>query len=349
MKAIVIGALLGAAAVLPVSAVELKLKWQTGKRYLLHTDSKVDMKSPVPGQGLVESKVSMGMTMRNDVRVHEKGVRVSSAYDAVRMKMNMQGVEMEFDSNKPDGGGGIFADMFKPLLQIKYDSIYDPAGKLVSIEGLDKVQGAAQLGMGKAEIEAMSKQTGQFMPGKPVEVGDTWKAETEVPMEQFGGSLKLVYTLKLESLEENEGREIAKISLVGKMKEEKKEGEETVLAIEAKKATGTMIFDVELGQPIETTTTLDLVMGLPAGVPQAPGAPGKMPMKTTSVQKLLKVIDLPEGGEAAPKKPGKKPKSKKPELTPEERKAKRQAKKEARKARKRAEEEAKKKEENKPE
>lgn len=341
MKAILIGALLGMVAALPASAVELKLKWQTGKRYILQTTSNVDMKTPVPGQGLVESKASVGMTMHNDVTGHDKGVRVASSFAAVKMNMNMQGVEMAFDSEKPDGGGGVFAEMFKPLLQIKYDSIYDPAGKLLAIEGLDKAQGAAQLGMGKEEIEAMSRQSGQFMPKKPVEVGDSWKADIEVPMAQFGGSLKLVYTLKLESLEEKEGRQIAKISLVGKMKDEIKEGGEAVLAVEAKKATGEMLFDVELGQPIQTTTTLDMVMGLPAGVPQEPGAPGKMPMKTTSVQKLVKMIDLPSGEKAAPNEPGKKPKKNKPKLTEEEKKAKRQAKREARKARKRAEEEAK--------
>ena len=67
---------------------------------------------------------------------------------------------------------------------------------------------------------------------------------------------------------------------------------EPVLKTQVKEATGMMLFDIELGQPLEISTTTLLETGLPAGIPQAEGAPGKMPIKSVSVQKLIGVEDL---------------------------------------------------------
>ena len=98
-----------------------------------------------------------------------------------------------------------------------------------------------------------------------------------------------------------------------------------------------MLFDIDLGQPLELSTTTLLETGLPAGIPQAEGAPGKMPIKSVSVQKLVGVEELKKEDYGGKDDSRTKPKGTVPAETKEEKKARRKA----RRAKKREAEEAK--------
>ena len=67
---VVLGALI--MGVLPGGAVELRLKWQPGKRYVFDNTADSSMKMPLPGQGLIETKGRMVMRVHNDVSPHER-------------------------------------------------------------------------------------------------------------------------------------------------------------------------------------------------------------------------------------------------------------------------------------
>jgi len=274
------------------------------------------------------------MRVHNDVSPHEKGLRVSQAFDSIRMRQEMQGLVMEYDSSDPSKGGGLLGTVLKPMTEIKFAAIYDKKGKVVGTEGLDEVQGADQLGMGKEELEAMARQSSEFLPGRDVKPGDTWKSEVDLPMGELGGKVTIDYTLKLENIVEQEGRKVARVSLSGKTKAaEEKEGEE-LLKTEVKEATGMMLFDIELGQPLEISTTTLLETGLPAGIPQAEGAPGKMPIKSVSVQRLVGVEDLKEEASGSKGESKARVEPTAPAESKEEKRARRKARKAKRKAEK---------------
>jgi hypothetical protein len=146
-------------------------------------------------------------------------------------------------------------------------------------------------------MEAVAKQSAELMPDKDVKPGESWEADVSMPLGGLGKDLALKYAMKLEGIEERDGKQFARVSISGRMDEGIEEGEETDLAVEAKKITGMMLFDIALGQPSELRTTVEIEMGLPAGVPVEEGAPGKMPLVSTTVQKLVSVEDLPEGEE----------------------------------------------------
>jgi len=274
-------------------AVELKLKWQPGKRYVFENTADSSAKMPLPGQGLIETKGKLVLRVQNDVSAHEKGVRVGHAFSSVKMRQEMQGLVMEYDSADPAKGGGLLEQVLKPLADTRFSAIYNKKGELLKTEGLDEVQGAGQLGMGKAELESMALQVSSLLPGGEVQAGDTWNADVTLPLGAIGGEVDITYTLKLEEIVKQEGREMARISIAGKAKRAGKEqsGEE-VLKVDVRTASGAMVFDIALGQPAEYSTTVELEMGLPAGLPQAEGAPGKMPLKTVSVGKLVAVETL---------------------------------------------------------
>lgn len=322
-------------SVLPGGAVELKLKWQPGKRYVFENTSDSSAKMPLPGQGMIETKGRLALRVHNDVSAHEKGVKVGHSYASVKMRQEMQGLVMEYDSADPSKGGGLLGPVLQPLTETRFAAIYDKKGQLVEIEGLDEIQGAGQLGMGKAELEAMARQSAQFLPDKEVKPGDSWKVEVDLPMGAIGGKVTINYTLKLEEIIRQEGREVARISISGKMKEADANKGEEILKIEITGATGTMLFDIELGQPLEIATTIALETGLPAGIPQAEGAPGKMPLKSISMQKLIGVEDLKEL--ASESKGESKPKPGTESAVPGESKEQKRARRRERKAKRKAE------------
>ena len=327
-KILCTGLLVGAFSLSPVFAekVDLKLKWEPGKRYIFENTSNSSAAMPFPGGqgGKMETKGKVTMQLQNDVSKHKEGVRVSNSFSAIKMRQEMQGIVMEFDSEDPSKQGGLIAGMLAPLKDAKFDIIYDADGNYVKTEGLENFKGAGQLGMGRAELEAMTQQSSQYLPEKPVAPGDTWEADVDLPMASMGQA-KIRYQFKFEELVKEGGREVAKISITGKMRDAVEDGGEELLKIEAKKVSGTMFFDVGLGQIIEVTTSLDLELGLPGGLQPAEGAPGKMPMKTVTVQKLVSVKNIAGGGDT------KGATEEKGNLTPEEKKARRKARKEQRK------------------
>lgn len=281
----------------PAHAVELKLKWQTGKQYRFEQSSDSSAKVPLPGQGMVESKSKMVIGMQHTVGAHEKGSKVSVAFDGLRMKIEMAGIAFEFDSEDPTKPAGPLGPVLQPLADAKYEAIYGKDGALLEVLGLDKIEAPGELGvgLGKDELEAMARQASDFMPGKDVQVGETWTAEVKLPMGGLGEDEVIVYTLKLEAVEVRDDQELARVSMTGALKQ-REPAADAVLAVEAKEISGLMFFDLKLGQPREYRSTMDLEVALPAGVPVEEGAPGKMPMRTVTVQRLIEVKDLPAGG-----------------------------------------------------
>ena len=150
-------------SVLPSKAVELKLRWQPGKRYIFDNTADTSMKMPLPGQGLIDTSVNMRLRIHNEVSPHKDGVRVGHSFASVRMKQEMQGLVIEYDSSDPAKGGGLLGTVLKPLVETKFGAIYNQEGILVATEGLNDLKGGEQMGMGKEELEAMGARFGHAL------------------------------------------------------------------------------------------------------------------------------------------------------------------------------------------
>ena len=212
-------------------------------------------------------------------------------------------MNMEYDSADPNKSGGMMGPTMKALVDAEFHTIYGKDGEFLEIQGLDKIKDAAQLGLGREQFELMAKQTSLLLPGKNVEPGDTWSAELEFPLKPITdkpGTLKM--DLKLESIDEENGSKIAKISMTGSLEMNIEDGGKQVLTMKAKKIEGSMRFDVGLGQAVESRTTMDLEMGLPAGLPNQEGGAGTMPVKALAVNKLKGVEKVPAEEKAVEEK-----------------------------------------------
>jgi hypothetical protein len=144
--------------------------------------------------------------------------------------------------------------------------------------------------MGKEELDQMARQSSLLLPGKDVAPGATWNAEMSMPLGELSKEPAImVFEVKVEGMTEKDGRKLAKLSMDGKIKMPAEGEEAPPVVMTAKKIEGTMLFDVALGQPVETKMDMELEIGLPEGVPVEEGAPGTMPMKIQSTQKLKSV------------------------------------------------------------
>ena len=270
------------------SGVELRLKWEEGKRYSFVEETSMSMTMAMGGAEMaMQSEISQ--KMHYDVAAHESGKEVAMAFDAMKMTMKMNGQEM-MAMDSEEGGGGPMAETLKPLLNLKASIIYDAKGQVLEVKGLEDLEGMDQLGMGKEELDQMARQASMLLPGKDVAPGDTWSAELSMPLGELSKTpATMVFEAKFDGMTEKEGRKLAKISLSGSIKAPAAGEEAPPVVMKSKKIEGTMLFDVELGQPVETKMDMELEMGLPEGVPVEEGAPGTMPMKIQSIQKLKSV------------------------------------------------------------
>lgn len=282
---LVAGALMLAAG--NTSGAELKLKWESGKRYVFSEEMSSAMTMKMGGMAMA-TQSEMKQQIHYDVAPHEKGQEVKMSVASIKMNVAMNGQEMmAFDSTQKDGGGA-FDAMLKPLLNLKANVIYDKDGKVLEVTGLDDLQGLDQVGMGKKEIEQMARQASLLLPGRKVKQGEQWTAELNLPLGQLSkepATLKMQMTF--EGMEKKDGKNLAKIAMTGGVN--LGEGDELPFDLTSKKIEGTMLFDVDLGQPRETMMEMEMELGLPEGTPVEEGALEKMPMTVKSVQTLKSV------------------------------------------------------------
>ncbi|SHJ41987.1 hypothetical protein SAMN02745181_2016 [Rubritalea squalenifaciens DSM 18772] len=255
-------------------SANLSLKWVPGTVYKYSTTQDMNMTMPMGGNQMAMTN-SMLMNMKNTAAEHPKGVAVKTEYTRLKMTMMMGGnAMMEYDSEK--GGGNAMLDgAMKPILESEVTAIYDKSGKLLSMEGLDKLKVNEATGISKESIEQMAKQSSQMLPNKEVKVGETWKTKMDMPMGKQAGEMKISFDMKLDSIT----GKTAKVSFSGAMNGEVGQAG-AMMKIEAKKIDGQYEFDTELGQ----ITKMDMNLDFSMTTAEAGGM--KMEAKTMTSMKL---------------------------------------------------------------
>lgn len=276
-----------------LDAVELKLRWEVGKRYAFQQDVNSSMEVVARrDEAAVPMNTNGLQRVSYTVADHPAGTKVDMRLESFRTTTTMKGqVMMQFDSENPGANGGAQAGALAALMEARVATVFDDEGKVVEILGLDTVKGGAQGGMSRNQLEAMAKHAALYLPAKEVKPGETWQTEVDLPLGAVAGQeASIAYTMTFEGMEEREGRSLARISLSGKLRV--KAGAQGVrLPMEAKKLSGVIFFDPVVGQPIETNLSMEMLMRPPAGLPRAEGVPDGIPLRTATVQKLVAVED----------------------------------------------------------
>lgn len=258
--------LFGALAALVVSgsavaeSARIELKWEEGKTY--HTRQNMDM---VMDMGAVKSVTSMTMEMKGKVAAHEKGVGVATSIDSVKTKTEAAGQTFSYDSTKEEGNSPHLVAEMEKVMKMQFTAVYDKTGKFVKVEDIPAELQNVQ-GMDKKTLEANLRQQSVLLPNKEVNVGETWKAKVASPIPGMGKDLNMTFDVKFDRLVKEGGRKIAKLSFTGVMEKTEVVEQGQKMTIEAKGLSGTIDFDVNLGQIYKSVLNTNLSVTAQGGI-----------------------------------------------------------------------------------
>ena len=307
--------ILTAASPLSAQTIEIKPRWQVGKKFF--QTMQMDQASTIAlGEQKMEQKVGTTMDTTMTVRAHENGKdkRVNVKYERIAMAMNMAGQEMKYDSATPADAAsdplGI-GKSFGAFLGKEIKIVVNEKDEVVEVENLDAMMkelaasnpmaGALGQMFNKDAMKNMLRQgTLYASPGKPVKAGDSWPFQFAMPLPAVGNvDINGTYTLK--SIGDHAGVKSAEIAVVGKLgmnigtpgdtkADEANPLKQMGLKVDGGKVAGTLWFDPALGICRDVKMTQEMTMKM--NNPQKPGETMEIPMKQTITQTVTKVENL---------------------------------------------------------
>jgi hypothetical protein len=269
----------------PAGPVELKLKWPQGERVVQDMDMKMKMEMSMPGQpGPMKQDMTMGQEYGLTVLKEnpDGGHELEMEFLSVRMKMAMgTKTMMEYDSakkssaDKPDPEAGILGK----IVGCKIRYFLNASNEVERLEGIDAMMdrlGAGEKAQALAPVKSMFSEgyfkqmmsQNRFLPPKPVQVGDTWPVQFDVPMGAMG-AMVMNFTFTLKGWEMHGKRNCARLDFQGTITSKPDSTPNPAgVSISSLDGTssGTSWFDPELGIIIDTAMNQDvnMVMNLPA-------------------------------------------------------------------------------------
>jgi len=221
------------------------------------------------------------------------------------MMMTMGGKPMiNYDSAKKsaDDSKNPVAVMFQKIIGAKLQYFLDASNRVERIEGMDALVGRLESG-GRPDMttglksmfnEGYFKQimdTARYLPSKPVQPGDTWPIQMDIPMGPMG-VIKIDYTVTFQSWEQHGKRTCARLEIQGTLKSNPNPDTAAgamSMNISEGNVSGVSWFDPELGMIIDASADQDmkLTMTMPMG-PRG-NAAGKTQTITSAMKQVITI------------------------------------------------------------
>jgi hypothetical protein len=286
-------------------AVEMKIKWEVGKRYVQRVEMAQTMDMNMPGSPQPEQQE---MKQSQDIGISALkerdggGDELEMEFLSMAMDMKMGGATvMSYDSKQSgqDNSANPAAAMFGKMVGSHVKFLTDTGGKIESVEGFQEFLDHVMNGS-PPEMQAMMKgfmsedslkqmsPTSMGLPGKPVKIGDTWPVKTEIGLGPMGKIvLNLNYTFT--GWEQHDNQKCAVLEYVGdiSMKSGGDGGAAGMMSIDQGKASGKTWFDPAMGMIKETAGKQDLTMKI-----NAQGQSISTQMQQNLDTKLVEVTDI---------------------------------------------------------
>lgn len=298
----------------PTGPVEFKLKWPLGERVEQDMDMTMKTEINIPGQPApMHQDVTMGQSygltvlQANPDGTHEIEMDFLSARMAMTMKMGDR-VVTDFDTSKKAEAGkpNPIADVFGKIVGSKIRYYLDASNAVEKIGGVDelikRLSGGTQ-DQGMAQFKSMYNDgyfkqmmsANLFMPPKPVQPGDIWPAQMEIPLGMMG-TMTMSYNFTFQNWEMHGKRNCARLEFQGTITSKPDASPETKpggvsINIQGGNFSGTTWFDPELGITIDTTINQNLTMLMQVPTNQKPkaGAAPKMQSITNQMNQVMSI------------------------------------------------------------
>ncbi|MCA9729948.1 MAG: hypothetical protein KC729_19850, partial [Candidatus Eisenbacteria bacterium] len=200
--------------------VTLQFQWLSGKTYVQTMTMDADMTMPMGGQEMTQS-TRMEMTMSMAVSgVDGGGKRIDVHYDHIAMTVSAMGNEMHYDSADPAQSTGPLASM-GDVTKRDFHVVMNDRNEIVSVDWDGEVAAEVQQMMdqfaSKEQMgQLMSTWLTQWLPGKPVNPGDSWPLELSWQIPTLGG-IELAGTSTLAGFTERDGHDCAVLDIALEM------------------------------------------------------------------------------------------------------------------------------------
>lgn len=240
----------------PLAAQEkftLRYAFQAGTTCWTQFDQDMSQDMNMAGQK-TQIVMRTSMWMEGKVASVDKGTAtISNRYARIKVKSDAPGMDVDYDSDvagSSAGQLGALAELVGKTTTMQADA----RGKLMTIEmpkdlgpQFEQLAGSLKTGM---------EQSFVFWPEGPIAVGETWQTKLDVPMQQMG-TMTATVTNKLLAVDGDVVRlamtmafDTSKLELPGTM------------TMKVKDASGTMTVSLKSPQPLESTSTMTMEMGM---------------------------------------------------------------------------------------
>ncbi|MCB9856142.1 MAG: hypothetical protein H6818_10690 [Phycisphaerales bacterium] len=269
-------------------AINLKLMFKKGRVYFVESRSKIVQKINMGGQSM-NTDIDVTKCHRESVEdVADDVGTLGLEYDrmAMRFSMPMMGSQ-SYDSEGDDGANSAdLRKIFEPMLHKPMTMELSRGGDVKSFSGMDKIRDAVSKNAGVNMMwmqmqaaytnEAAKLEFGdsrfQFIPKKPVSVGDTWSVESTREMPGLGSAATTKTNYKLADIKmydfEGKQRRVAVIEYEGTVEgAPSKNGPAAGPApsIDSGTTSGTILFDLKRGMPIRNQREASMKLKMSGG------------------------------------------------------------------------------------
>lgn len=264
----------------PEPPVDLKARWQVGKRYLFHTET---VQTNVISMPNVPQPVQQEMNQSQDTSVNVVGntpgggQELDVTHVAMKMESRVGGRTLAaFDSASDPRGDrtNVLAGIQRRIVGKTYKVSTDANGQPQDIEGYDEFIKKVVAG-GNRQTQTMLKGfltkdnlkkaevISNGLPGKSLKPGESFKIDTEFGLPGFG-TFKVSETATFKGWEQRDGRKVALIEKTG--------------VITSSTATNAPVAAPPAGTPAPTVSEPSQTPspGAPAPAAPAAGVPGQV-------------------------------------------------------------------------
>jgi len=265
----------------PAGPVDLKIKWQIGKRYDMMMDLNQTTDINVPGQPVhQELKLTQGLDYSPLKELDNGGHQVRLQFASQTIDINQNGKDvLSYDSNQStpietNGPVGAVAAAMHAMVGAPLDFTFAADGTVESIDGIDALSNSIaaavpnerqRLQVQQLYDEDTLKQYGAFaqsLPNHPVNVGDSWSESHDINNPAGVMTINSNYTFK--NWEQHNGHNCVHLVITGDIKTKTASASMigAVIKIKSGSISGDAWFDPDLGMFIDINsdqdTTLDI-------------------------------------------------------------------------------------------
>jgi Family of unknown function (DUF6263) len=263
--------------------VELKLKWQVGKRYEEELDAVINAAEDNAGQQMKQdASLTQGFAISVLNDRNGNGRELEAELLGTKLDVKNAGMTMvSFDSAQPpaDSAANPMTGFLKRISGAKLKVLLDTNGSPESLEGLpeffktimgpnagDPGDMMKQIPEMEANFKDAMAKSGGLLPDKPVKVGDTWSKSADIASGPGGLSGPASISQKMDftftGWETHNDHKCAVIQYTGEVTPKGAAGDPTSVQMHL---TGTMWFDPELGTTVESTAKVGVDVNVNMG------------------------------------------------------------------------------------